>query len=72
MPKFDLPELPQPQGDELLAGLRDLIYRKDKRVQELREKLSLSKCEEQYWADAQLTVKQLFYNFLLLTVNNYL
>ena len=28
--------------------------------------------EEQYWADAQLSVKQLFFNFLLVTINNYI
>jgi hypothetical protein len=27
--------------------------------------------EEQYWADAQLSVKQVFFNFLLVTLHDY-
>jgi len=33
--------------------------------------ISFEKQEEQYWADAQLSVKQLFFNFLLCTVGNF-
>ena len=44
---------------------------KSKKTSLSRRKLD-DKFDEQYWADAQLSVKQLFFNFLLLTVNNYI
>ena len=57
--------------------------KKDRRLEALRieykqaqgKKVSRrdeNKFNEQYWADAELSVKQLFFNFLLLTVNNYI
>ena len=39
IPKFDIPELPKPFGDDLLAGLKDVLYRKEKRMFQLREEL---------------------------------
>ena len=79
IPKLDLPELPRPYGDDLLAGFKDVMHKKDRHFQTLRaEYKTMSKrqveqhFEEQYWADAQLSVKQLFFNFLLVTVNNYI
>jgi hypothetical protein len=69
-----LPELPQPYGDELLSGVREVINRKERRLLALRkEKPAISSHvqEETYWADAQLTVKQLFFNFLLQSIDNY-
>ena len=39
----DLPELPQPFGDELLSGVREVINRKERRLLALRkEKPSIS------------------------------
>ena len=70
----DLPELPKPFGDELLAEFKEVIDRKERRLLALsKEKPNMKKdvFEEQYWADAQLTVKQLFFNFLIATLNNY-
>ena len=88
IPKYEIPELPQPYGDDLLAGLKDVMDKKDRRLEALRAEIksqgktgkhaSLSKrqldqhFDEQYWADAQLSVKQLFFNFLLMAVNNYI
>jgi hypothetical protein len=34
--------------------------------------LSREKIDEYYWAYAQLRVKQSFFNFFLMTINNYL
>jgi hypothetical protein len=36
-----------------------------------RPNISISQYELQYWADAQLSVKQLFFNFLLQTLGDY-
>ena len=30
IPKLDLPELPKPYGDDLLAGLKDVMHKKDR------------------------------------------
>ena len=35
--KYELPELPKPQGDDLLAGLKDVIDKKDRRLAALKE-----------------------------------
>ena len=34
--KSELPELPQPFGDDLLAGLKDIMDKKDRRLEALR------------------------------------
>jgi hypothetical protein len=59
IPKMDIPELPRPYGDDLLNGLKDILYRKQKRMTQLRDELSqlfghfsADKQEEQFWADA--------------------
>lgn len=60
IPKFDGPDLPKPYGDDLLNGLKDVLYRKEKRLNQLRKELkdhktahfSLEMQEEQFWADA--------------------
>lgn len=39
IPKLDIPELPRPYGDDLLNGLKDVLYRKEKRMHQLREEL---------------------------------
>ena len=36
------------------------------------KKVSKDKMEEYYWAYAQIRVKQSFFNFFLLTINNYI
>ena len=49
---------------------------KDRFIETIEEnankKIAKSKIEEFYWAYAQLRVKQSFFNFFLLTVNNYI
>ena len=49
---------------------------KDRFIETIEEnankKISKTKIEEFYWAYAQLRVKQSFFNFFLLTVNNYI
>jgi hypothetical protein len=51
-----------------------VINRKERRLLALRKEkpsISTSVQEETYWADAQLTVKQLFFNFLLQSIDDY-
>ena len=48
IPKFELPVLPSPQGEDLLAGLKDVMDKKDRRVAAIQfgiepEALGLSK-----------------------------
>lgn len=59
--RFEIPELPQPQGDSLLAGLKDIMEKKDHRLESIRkeqrqEKLKQRKLDERFddyfWADA--------------------
>lgn len=56
------------------------MEKKDHRLESLRNEERPNKSkqrkldqrfDEYYWADAQLSVKQLFFNFLLETVGNY-
>jgi len=53
-----------------LEALR--IEYKNARNGKIVSKRDETKFNEQYWADAELSVKQLFFNFLLMTVNNYI
>lgn len=81
--KVEIPELPYPYGDDLLNGLKDVMDKKDRRLEALKAEMKQNRStrlnkqnldqffDEQYWADAELSVKQLFFNFLLMTVNNY-
>ena len=54
---------PQNPEKSLINGFKDIIYRREKRLEEARSrgksrsKVKLANIEEQYWADAQLTVK---------------
>lgn len=41
--KVEIPELPQPCGDELLAGLKDVMDKKDRRLEALRAEMKQSK-----------------------------
>ena len=50
---------------------------KDRFIETIEEnnankKIGKAKIEEFYWAYAQLRVKQSFFNFFLLTINNYI
>ena len=36
IPKSDIPELPYPYGDELLSGLKDVMEKKDRRLEALK------------------------------------
>ena len=70
----ELPRLPQQFARELLQEFRDIINRRQSRLNQVRQEkqsVSMHIYEEQYWADAQLSVKQLFFNFYLQTLGNY-
>ena len=41
--KVDVPELPQPYGDDLLAGLKDVMDKKDRRLEALRAEIKQSR-----------------------------
>jgi len=72
----ELPPLPEPQASVLLRSLKDLLDMKERFVEMLQENapkhINKDKIDEFYWAYAQLRVKQSFFNFFLLTINNYI
>lgn len=74
--KEEIPPLPQPQASVLQRTLKELLDMKERFTETLQEQLpkqiSKDKIEEFYWAYAQLKVKQRFFNFFLLTINNYI
>ena len=39
IPKYEIPDLPQPYGDDLLAGLKDVMDKKDRRLEALRAEI---------------------------------
>ena len=41
--KCDVPDLPQPYGDDLLAGLKDVMEKKDRRLEALRAEIKQNK-----------------------------
>ena len=43
MSKFEIPELPKPFGDDLLAGLKDVVDKKDRRLEALRAEMKQAK-----------------------------
>eukprot|EP00347_Sterkiella_histriomuscorum_P017091 403350703 len=72
----ELPPLPQPQASVLQRSLKDMLDIKERFIETIQEnatkKVAKDKMEEYYWAYAQIRVKQSFFNFFLLTINNYI
>ncbi|CDW85806.1 UNKNOWN [Stylonychia lemnae] len=72
----ELPPLPQPQANVLQRSLKDMLDIKERFIETIQEnatnKVTKDKLEEYYWAYAQIRVKQSFFNFFLLTINNYI
>jgi hypothetical protein len=56
-----------------LKGLLDIKERFVETIQEnATHKVPKEKIDEYYWAYSQLRVKQSFFNFFILTINNYI
>ena len=53
--------------EALRAEVKQSRYRSHSKIKFDKEEFDV-----QYWADAELSVKQLFFNFLLMTVDNYI
>jgi len=73
--KDDLPPLAQPFGRKLVRQLMeqiDDIPRYFEKSKKAKFNISQEKLEEVYWGYAQLKIRQMFFNFFLLVLNNYL
>jgi len=84
--KEELPGLPEPQASILLRSLRELLDMRERfteeipqdtgdelvgKIQERLRRQPKEAIDEYYWSYAQLRVKQSFFNFFLMTINNY-
>ena len=73
--KEDMPPLPEPCAEMLIKTLKGIV---DSRESELKKLRSMNRREREeriqeiYWAHTTLRVKQIFLNFFLFAINNYL